>query len=267
MITKGSGPLLTTWFQKYTQYQFLFEELVKRDFKNKYKGTVLGMAWSILSPLLTLFVMRLVFTQFFGGAIPHYTTYLFSGNLVFSFFSQSTSQGMTVLMRNASIINKVTFPKYMFVLSDNVSSFVNFLLSLCVFFLFALADGILFNLSFFALLFPVFFLLVFNIGVGLILSALFVFFRDMSYFYGIFILLLMYCSAIFYNIDGYSPGIQRLFLANPVYIFIKYFRVVVIDGNLPSFQYHALILLYTAVVVGIGSWMYKKYNQRFLYYM
>ena len=84
-------------------YQFLFEELVKRDFKKKYKRTLLGMAWSILSPLLTLLVMSLVFTRFFGRTTPHYTTYLFCGNLIFSYFNESTTQGMTSLTGNAGI--------------------------------------------------------------------------------------------------------------------------------------------------------------------
>ena len=79
---------------KLKKYQFLFEELVKRDFKKKYKRTILGMAWSILSPLMTLLVMKLVFTQFFGLTTVHYTIYLFCGNLVFSYFSESTSLGM-----------------------------------------------------------------------------------------------------------------------------------------------------------------------------
>ena len=79
--------------QKMKRYQFLFEELVKRDFKKKYKRTVLGMAWSLLSPLLTLLVMRLVFTQFFGETMEHYTTYLFCGNLIFACFSESTGLG------------------------------------------------------------------------------------------------------------------------------------------------------------------------------
>ena len=96
------------------QYQFLFEELAKRDFKKKYKRTVLGMAWSMLSPMLTLLVMRLVFTQFFGRNMEHYTTYLFCGNLVYSFFNESTSQGMTSLMENASIFTRVNVPKYLF---------------------------------------------------------------------------------------------------------------------------------------------------------
>lgn len=80
--------------QKLHQYHFIFEELVKRDFKKKYKRTVLGMAWSIRSPLLTLLVMRLVFTRFFGRTMEHYTTYLFCGNLVFACFSESTKEGM-----------------------------------------------------------------------------------------------------------------------------------------------------------------------------
>ena len=88
-------------FVKLKKHQFLFEELVKRDFKKKYKRTVLGMAWSVLSPLLTLLVMSLVFTQFFGRNMAHYTTYLFCGNLIFSYFNEATSQGMSSLMGNA----------------------------------------------------------------------------------------------------------------------------------------------------------------------
>ena len=80
------------------KYQFLFEELVKRDFKIKYKRTVLGMGWSVLSPLLQLLVMSLVFTQFFGRNQPHYTIYLFCGNLVFNDYRASTSPGMQSLM-------------------------------------------------------------------------------------------------------------------------------------------------------------------------
>ena len=115
-------------FRKLQQHQFLFEELVKRDFKKKYKRTVLGMAWSILSPLLMLLVMRLVFTQFFGRGMEHYTTYLFCGNLVFSYFSESTGQGMTSLMGNAGIFTKVNVPKYLFLFSKNVQTLINFCL-------------------------------------------------------------------------------------------------------------------------------------------
>ena len=254
-------------FAKLKKYTFLFEELVKRDFKKKYKRTVLGMGWSILAPLLQLLVMRLVFTQFFGRNMEHYTTYLFCGNLIFSYFSESTGQGMTSLMSNASIFTKVNVPKYLFLFSKNVQALLNFGLVLVVFFLFCALDGILFTWKMVLLLIPIFSLLLFNIGVGLILSALFVFFRDVQYLWSVFTQLLMYMSAIFYSIDTFSPMVQNLFLLNPVYLHIRYFRKIVLENTVPSVWFHLLMLADVLIVLGIGCWMYKKYNTKFLYYV
>lgn len=246
---------------------FLFEELVSRDFKQKYKRTVLGMAWSIISPLLQLMVLRVVFGTFFGRNIEHYTIYLFCGNLIYGYYKESTVGGMNSLMSNRGIISKVNVPKYMFLLSKNVSSLINFGLSLCVFFMFCVIDQITFGLHFVALLYPIVCLVVFNIGVGLILSALFVFFRDISYLYDVFTLILMYVSVIFYDITVYPEAVQRLFLLNPIYVYIKYFRLVVISGKLPSLSYHILCAGYAIVVAVIGGAIYKKNNHKFLYYM
>lgn len=254
-------------FKKLKAHQFLFEELVKRDFKKKYKRTVLGMAWSILSPLLTLLVMRLIFTNFFGRNTLHYTTYLFCGNMAFSFFSESSNQGMAALMGNAHIFTKVNVPKYMFLLSKNVQCLINYGLMLIIFFLFCIFDNITFTWKFVFLLYPILLQVVFNIGVGLILSALFVFFRDIQYLWSIFLRLLMYTSAIFYYVDSYDPSVQNLFLLNPVYLFITYFRTVVIAGQIPSLALHGLIALDTLLALGIGAFIYKKYNTRFLYYL
>ena len=206
---------------KLKRYQFLFEELVKRDFKKKYKRTVLGMAWSVLSPLLTLLVMRLVFTQFFGRNMEHYTIYLFCGNLVFSYFNESTTQGMQSLMTNASIFTKVNIPKYLFLFAKNVQTLINFGLTLGVFFIFCILDNITFTWKFICLLYPIACLVLFNVGVGLVLSALYVFFRDIQYLWSVFTMLLMYVSAIFYTIDGYSSLVRHLFLLNPVYLRIR----------------------------------------------
>lgn len=254
-------------FKKLKRYQFLFEELVKRDFKKKYKRTVLGMAWSVLSPLLLLLVMKMVFTQFFGRTMEHYTIYLFCGNLVFSYFSDSTTQGMTSLTGNAHIFKKVTVPKYLFLLAKNVQTLINFGLTLCVFAMFCMIDKIAFTWKIICLIYPIAMLLLFNIGVGLILSALFVFFRDMKYLWSVFTQLLMYMSAIFYTIDRYSEDVQRNFLFNPVYHFIRYFRDIVIDATIPPLWFHLLIAADVAIALGIGCWMYKKYNTKFLYYL
>lgn len=254
-------------YGKLKKYQFLFEELVKRDFKKKYKRTVLGMAWSILSPLLMLLVMRLVFTQFFGYSVEHYTTYLFCGNLIFAYFNESTGQGMTSLMGNSSIFSKVNVPKYLFLFSKNVQTLINFGLTLCVFFVFCILDHITFTWKFILLLYPIVCLILFNIGVGLILSALFVFFRDIQYLWTVCTQLLMYMSAIFYTIDRYSPMVRNLFLLNPLYLFIRYFRKIVIDATIPTIWFHLLMFADILIVLGIGCWMYKKYNTRFLYYV
>lgn len=253
-------------FAKFFKNLFLFEELVKRDFKHKYKGTVMGMGWSVLSPLLTLLVMRLVFGIIFGGR-EHYTTYLFAGTVFFSFFKEATKGGMSALVGNAAIFTKINVPKYLFLLSKNVSSIINFGLTLILFFIFAAIDGVTFGWHFFMILFPVLYLIVFNIGVGLILSAMYIFFRDTRYLYDVFTLLLHYCSAIFYYVDRYPANLQWIFLVNPVYLPIKYVRVIVLDGNIPSLQYHLLMLVWLVAVVGIGGLIYKKCNHKFLYYV
>lgn len=253
--------------QKIKQYQFLFEELVKRDFTRKYKRTILGMAWSIISPLVNLLIMWLVFENLLGSNIEHYVLYLFAGQLVFSFFSDATNMGMTSLIANSSIFSKVNVPKYLFLFSQNVSSLINFGLTLIIFFVFVAIEGVAFSWNFLMLIYPICCLVIFNLGIGLILSALYVFFRDMQYLWGIVSQLLMWLSAIFYSIETFAENIQRLFLLNPLYVFIKYFRVVVLDGNIPSLQFHLILLADALIAFGIGAWFYKHYNTEFLYYI
>ena len=253
--------------KRISKHLFLFQELVKRDFKQKYKGTVMGMGWSVLSPLLTLLVMNLVFGVIFGRGREHYTTYLFAGTIFFNFFKEATKGGMSALTGNASIFTKINVPKYLFLLSKNVSAVINFGLTLVLFFIFAAVDGVTFTWRFVMILYPVLYLIVFNIGVGLILSALYIFFRDTKYLYDVFTLLLHYCSAIFYYVDRYPENLQWIFLVNPVYLPIKYVRIITLDGNIPSLQYHLLMLVWVLAVVIIGSLIYKKCNHKFLYYV
>ncbi len=252
---------------KFKQYRFLFEELVKRDFKTKYKRTILGMAWSMLSPLLTLFVMRLVFTQFFGRRMSHYSTYLFCGTLVFDFFSDATNQGMNALVANARIFTKVNVPKYLFLLSKSVQTLINFGLTLCIFVLFCWLDDISFTWKFLLLVYPIGCLVLFNLGIGFILSALFVFFKDIQYLWSIFTRLLLYVSAIFYTVDHFPPETQSLFFLNPVYTYISFFRKLVIVAEIPPLWHFALAAGYALAALLVGCWMYRHYNQRFLYYV
>lgn len=254
-------------FGRLKEYRFLFGELVKRDFKKKYKGTVLGMGWSMLMPLLMLLVMKVVFENFFGRGINHYTTYLFCGNLLYSWFSESTNLGMRSLVGNAGIFTKVNVPKYLFLLSGSVQTLINFGLTLLVFFLFCALDDIVFSWRFLLLAYPIVTLFLFNVGMGLVLSALHVFFRDMDYIWRVFLLLLMYGSAIFYPVDKLPAKVQTVFAFNPVYRHIAYFREVVLDCAVPDWETHATLFGSAALALLAGGWMYKRYNTKFLYYV
>lgn len=252
--------------ERYKKYSFLFQELIHRDFTKKYKRTALGIGWSVLSPLLQLLVMKIMLTRFFATGIEHYTTFLFAGNIVFNYYNEATNAGMTALSENAGIITRVNVPKYMFVFSKNVSSLITFLLTVAVFFLLAAMDGIQFTWKIVCLVYPIICLAFFNIGLGLFLSACYTFFRDLQYLYSIFTFLLMYMSAVFYDIGSYSEIAQNLFLLNPIYLFIRYFRKIVIEQSIPTIWFHLLMATDTIAVLMLGFHMYKKYNHDFLYY-
>lgn len=248
-------------------YQFLFEELVKRDFKQKYKRTVLGMIWSVLSPLLMLSVLAAIFGQFFGKNIPHYVIYVFSGQVVMSYFIESTTEGMSALMNNARIFTKISVPKYLFLLSKNVSALINFGIILAIYFIFVLSDGLHCTLEYVLLLYPIVCLVIMNLGIGLILSALFIFFRDIQYLYRLFTQVVMYSSAVFYSIDSLPQNIQHLFYFNPLFVCITYFRSIVIYNVIPSLTIHIILAIYAFLFLILGCYIYRKYNYKFLYYV
>ena len=249
------------------QNRFLFEELVKRDFKKKYKRTVLGIVWSMLSPLMMLGVISFVFSQFFGRTIEYYVLYVLAGQTVFAYFSESTNTGMVSLLNNASIFSKINVSKYLFVLSRNISALINFLLTLVIFFCFVFAYGIKPALTMLLIVYPIICLITINVGIGLILSALYIFFRDIQYLYSVLLQIIMYGSAIFYNINILDADYQNIFYFNPLYVYITFIREIVIYSQLPDIRMIILCGLYAIISIGIGLWIYKKYNYKFVYYI
>lgn len=254
---------------KIKKYRFLFEELVKRDFKKKYKGTFLGVIWSVLAPLLNVLVLNLVFSNFFaqrGAEVQPFIIYIFSGTLVMSFYTECTQGCMRGLMANASIFSKINVPKYLFLLSKAFQAFINFMLTFVLYMVFCLLYRISFGWHMLALLYPMFWLLIFCFGVGMVLSALYVFFRDVEYLYGVFLTLLNYVSAIFYPVS-IIKNFQWIFYCNPVYVYIYYFRTVTMGSTIPSLEIHGLCAIYALVFLGLGCLIYKKCNHEFLYYV
>ena len=129
------------------------------------------------------------------------------------------------------------------------------------------ADGVVFTWNFLLLIYPIVCLIFINLGMGLILSALYIFFRDIQYLYGLFTRVIMYGSAIFYSIDILPQYLQTLFYCNPIFVCITYFRSIVLHNAVPDLRLHLLLAGYALLLFGIGCWVYKKYNYKFLYYV
>ena len=250
-----------------SKYSFLFSELVKRDFKKKYKSTYLGMLWSLASPLLTLLIMSLVFTRLFGASTPHYTIYLFCGNICFAYFSDMTSGAMGALLSNSDIITKIKLPCELFVLSRAVTALINFSMTFSVFLLFCAIDKIAFGVHFLFLPVTLLFISAFSLGIGLILSVMFVFFRDIQYLWSVFTMLLMYLSAIFYTTDSFPASVRWLFNLNPLYVYITQLRTVVIGGMIPDGASALLGALYAVLSLLAGIFVYRRLRRKFIMYL
>ncbi len=227
----------------FKKYQYLLKELVSKNVKLKYRNSWLGIFWSFLQPLLNMVVLSVVFEGIFGRSsdgVICYPVFLFTGRLMFEFFTASTKKAMMSFRTNATIIKKVYVPKYMYPLSGVLSNFVTFSISLlclvCViafFKLTGLSHGGDINLTWRILLFwiPIIPLLIFSIGVGLVLSVLQVYFRDIEYIYDVVCKLLFYMVPIIYPLGRITTHwIQIVIKINPLYSMIELFRQTCLYG-------------------------------------
>ena len=204
-------------------YRYLLWNLVSRDFKLKYRRSVLGVVWSVLNPLLMCLVYWAVFSSLMdmrGSGIDNFAVFLMCGQLLFNFFNEATSTGMSSVLGAAPLLKKVYIPKYIFPLEKCCFAMVN-----CVFSFVALIEAV----------YPLVTLFFFSLGVGLLLAAATVFFRDIMHIWSVFITALLYFSAIFYDptqmtfsIGGFN--MQQIIKLNPMYWYITGFRRTVMWG-------------------------------------
>ena len=247
--------------QRRTHYGYLLSEMVKRDFINKYKGTVLGVFWSVLSPLASYAVMLLIFTNLISRD-SSYRIYMLCGSLVFSFFSSATTQGMSVLLINANIYSRLNIPKLIFLIASNISSLINFLITLVVLFFMIFITGVPFTVYFAALPIPIILLMIFNFGLSAMLAVVYVRFRDMKHLYGVFTNMLMWFSAIFYYTDSITGGLRYIFYLNPVYIYITFARSLILEAAWPPLYILILSGVYAALSLCLGVLVYQKNHNK-----
>ena len=251
------------------KYKFLLYELVSRDFKVKYKRSVLGVLWSLLYPVLTMTVMALVFSNMFKFSMPdvNYLVYLMSGLIIFNYYSEASNLAMSSVVGNFSLINKVYIPKYIFPLSKCIFVGINFLLTLIPLYAIILLTGTGINIHHLLLPYAFLCLFLFTVGMGFILATISVFLRDMFYIYGVMITLWMYMTPIMYDFAMIPAKLQFIFKLNPLYWFIYFTRDVILYNQVPSLNVWLYCGLFAIGFLLVGIFVFKKYQDKFIYYV
>lgn len=248
----------------FTRYEFLLSQLVSRDFKTKYKRSVLGVLWSFLNPLLSMIVQYIVFSTIFKTNIPNFAVYLLIGIVFFNFFSEATTMGLMAIVGNSSLITKVYIPKYIFPVSRTLSSTINLLISMIPLLLVVLITRAPITPALLLLPFSIMCTIVFCIGMSFILSAAMVFFRDMQFLWGVVSMLWMYATPIFYPESILPQNLMWLFKMNPLYHFIRFSRTIILDGVSPEPKAYLFCLIAAFVPLVIGAVVFKKTQDKFI---
>ena len=250
----------------FMKYRYLLYELVKKTVKLEYRRSFLGLFWIFLSPVLYTIVLTLVFSTFFSKSIENYPVYLLCGRLIFDFFSGGTKSTLNSLIK-ADIIKKVYVPKYIYPLSNVIGKYITFGMSLFVLGLLIVVTGVPLNWSMFYAIVPFILLFLLVLGIGLTLSTVVMFFRDVKHLWSVFMTLLMWSSAIFYPADVIPAQYRFMLDYNPVFQVIDMTRNSILYGMGPtSFQlFYVLGLAIFFLILGII--LLYKYQDKFILYI
>lgn len=263
-MKQGKRMLMINICTAITKYRYLMKQLVSRDFKTKYKRSVLGVLWSFLNPLLTMMVQYIVFSTLFKSDIANFPVYLLTGIVCFSFFNEATTMSLSSIVGNASLITKVYVPKYIYPLTRVMSSTINFGLSLVPLLIVLLITRTPIRPSILLLPFGIGCLFSLSLGIGMLLAAMMVFFRDTQFLWGVISMLWMYATPIFYPESIIPSNFMMLYKMNPLYHIIRFIRIVLMDGVSPEPKAYALALIASIIPLLVGAMVFKKTQDRFV---
>ncbi len=254
------------FFSDMKKFMPLLKNLVSKDFKIKYRRSVLGVAWSVLNPLFTMLVITTVFGKLLRIQVENFATYYIVGFAIWSFFSEATSSSLSSILGSAPLIKKVYIPKYIFPLEKCLFSLVNFFFTLIAVVIVMLFQGVVPSVT--AILFPipVLYCFMFVCGVSLFLSAATVYFRDVQHLYGIFLTALMYLTPIIYPLELLEDNafVLKVVKLNPVTHYVEYFRGLVMYNTIPGTKENLLCLGVSVLSLLFGALIFKKAQGKFI---
>ena len=240
------------------QYIFALKQMVSREIKRKYARSYLGIVWSVLNPLMMMAVMSMIFTTVFKRQIDNFPIYYLTGQLLWGFFSGATNNSMSALVDNKSLLIKVKLPKQVFVLSRILTELANLGYTFVAYVFMLVVFKIRPSISMLLLILDVIMLGLFVLGIGYILSIVYVHFGDVKHLYSVVLRLWLYMSAIFFPVDSVAPALKRIIEMNPVYAYIAFARECVMNGKIPESKLWIQIIGWGICVFVVGYFVFKK---------
>jgi ABC-2 type transport system permease protein len=241
--------------------------LAATDFKLRFFGSALGYVWTLMRPLMLFGVLYFVFTQVvkFGEGVDNYAVYLLASIVLFTFFGETTSRGLVSLVERENLIRKVRFPRLVIPLAVALHSLFNLGLNLIAVFVFVFVSGIEPRLSWLQLPILILLLALLSTGVAMLVSALYVRYRDMEPIWDVVLQVLFYASPVFYVVAALPDSIEREAMANPLASLFTQMRYALIDADAPTAAEAigggARLLIPLAVIVAafaIGAWVFVR---------
>lgn len=264
---KGKSNFVVTFLILCTKYKSLLGQLVNRDFKIKYKRSVLGVVWSFVNPLMMMIVQYVIFSTLFKSDTPNYPVYLITGTILYTFFNEAAGFGLASITGNASLIKKVYIPKYIYPLSKLISSFINFGISLILLAIIMVFTKCNFTINLALLIFDILCLSMFTFGIILILATLNTFFQDTQFLWGVICTIWMYFTPIFYTERIIPEKYIQLYHMNPLYQYINFARICIIDGQAPDLICYVYCLLPAVIMLVIGLLVFRRKQDKFVLYL
>lgn len=252
--------------------RFILKQLVTKDFKRKYRRSVLGIAWSVLNPLMMMIVMSVVFSFVFRADIENYPLYLILGNITFSFMSESTSQALMSFIDAAPLLKKVRVSRFVFPVQKVLFALVNFTFSLVAVALVMLWFRVMPTWHIIWLPVCLFLLVLFCSGIGLIVGSLAVFFRDVVHLWSVILTAWTYLTPIFWvptqlSANGAPTWVMSIVELNPMYGFVTFMRDIFLWNQNPSMQTLGLCVFWAVTMLGIGILVFRKTQHKFILYI
>ena len=252
--------------------RYILQQLVTKDFKLRYRRSILGVVWSVLNPLLMMIIMSFVFQYFLRSNLEHYSLYLIVGNITFALMNDATNGGLRSIIDASSLLKKVKVDRWVFPVQKVFSAAVNFAFSLIAVAIVMVFDGVMPTIHVLWFVVGLVLVMLFSIGIGLFIGALAVFFRDMIHLWRVVLTAWTYLTPIFWDLslltNSNAPRIVVWIVkANPMYNYLEIMRSAFVYQNNPSVTVLALAAIWAVIALVIGIAVFKKTEHKFILYI